>query len=233
MHLFRPSARPRTCKARSSASSIPETNSYSEQERLVDISSILKQCRERSEDFIFADDDDAAPVWEHEGRFKGRPMTLEELQEPPPQLFQPDPAAAVEAVVTAYDAAQGFREMPVQELDVALTAGGLIDLLLDVRSAAEFEAGPRIPGAVNIPLDGLSEAVRAGQLDQFIDGHVAVVCASGQRSAQATVRLSKVFNFQHVSNVAGGMAAWQALKGGSSSSSSSGGGCGCGGGGCH
>jgi len=29
----------------------------------------------------------------------------------------------------------------VQELSVALTAGGLIDLLLDVRSAAEFEAG--------------------------------------------------------------------------------------------
>jgi hypothetical protein len=31
------------CRAGSSASSIPETNSYSEQEKLVDISSILKQ----------------------------------------------------------------------------------------------------------------------------------------------------------------------------------------------
>jgi hypothetical protein len=66
---------------------------------------------------------------------------VEELQEPPPQLFQPDPTAAVEAVLTAYDAAQGFREMSVQELSVALTAGGMVDLLLDVRSAAEFEAG--------------------------------------------------------------------------------------------
>jgi hypothetical protein len=66
---------------------------------------------------------------------------VEELQEPVPQLFQPDPTAAVEQVLTAYDAAQGFREMSVQELSVALTAGGLVDLLLDVRSAAEFEAG--------------------------------------------------------------------------------------------
>ncbi|KAF6257505.1 Rhodanese-like domain-containing protein [Scenedesmus sp. NREL 46B-D3] len=158
---------------------------------------------------------------------------VEENQEPPPQLFQADPAAAVEEVVTAYDAARGFREMPVQELAVALTAGGLIDLLLDVRSTAEFEAGPSIPGAVSMPLDSLSDAVRAGQLDSFIDGHVAVVCASGQRSAQATVRLSKVFNFRRVSNVAGGMAAWQAMKSSSTGSGSGGGGCGCGGGGCH
>jgi rhodanese-related sulfurtransferase len=57
---------------------------------------------------------------------------------------------------------------------------------------AASPAGPTIAGAVNVPLDVLSDAVRAGQLDEFIDGHVAVVCASGQRSAQATVRLSKV-----------------------------------------
>jgi hypothetical protein len=44
-------------------------------------------------------------------------------------------------VVSAYDAAQGFTEVPVHELDVALKTEGLVDLLLDVRSAAEFEAG--------------------------------------------------------------------------------------------
>jgi len=36
------------------------------------------------------------------------------------------------------------RFFPLQELSVALTAGGLIDLLLDVRSAAEFEAGQTV-----------------------------------------------------------------------------------------
>jgi hypothetical protein len=38
------------------------------------------QARERSEDFIFADDDEAEPVWEHEARFKGTPMTREHTQ---------------------------------------------------------------------------------------------------------------------------------------------------------
>lgn len=80
-----------------------------------------------------------------------------------------------------------------------------------------------------MPLDQLSEAVRGGQLDDFILGSIAVVCASGQRSAQATVRLSKVFGFQNVSNVAGGMAAWQYMQ--SEMGSGASGGCGCGGGG--
>jgi hypothetical protein len=47
----------------------------------------------------------------------------------------------VQQVVSAYDAAQGFREVSVQDLTVALAAGGLVDLLLDVRSTAEFMAG--------------------------------------------------------------------------------------------
>jgi hypothetical protein len=38
---------------------------------------VCLQARERSEDFIFADDDVAEPVWEHEARFKGQPMTRE------------------------------------------------------------------------------------------------------------------------------------------------------------
>lgn len=90
-------------------------------------------------------------------------------------------------------------------------------------------AGPTIPTAVNIPLDMLSDAVRAGQLDPYHTSSIAVVCASGQRSAQATVRLSKVFGFSNVSNLAGGMAAWQALT--AAGGGGGGGGCGCGGGG--
>lgn len=94
-------------------------------------------------------------------------------------------------------------------------------------------AGPTIPTAVNVPLDMLSDAVRAGQLDPYHSSSIAVVCASGQRSAQATVRLSKVFGFSNVVNVTGGMSAWQSMQAGLSGS---GGGCGCGGngsGGCH
>jgi rhodanese-related sulfurtransferase len=90
-------------------------------------------------------------------------------------------------------------------------------------------SGVTIPSAVNIPLDMLSDAVRAGQLDPYHASTIAVVCASGQRSAQATVRLSKVFGFKNVSNVSGGMAAWQSMKAELSATAS--GGCGCGNGG--
>eukprot|EP00879_Flechtneria_rotunda_P017157 GHRR01017969.1.p1 GENE.GHRR01017969.1~~GHRR01017969.1.p1 ORF type:complete len:219 (+),score=51.90 GHRR01017969.1:433-1089(+) len=188
------------------------------------------QVRDINEDFVFEDDHEDEPVWEHEARFKGKPMTVDEMQQEPPQLFS-DPHATIDDVVSAYSAEQGFREMSAAELAVAVTAGGLIDVVLDVRSPAEFAVGPTVPGAVNIPLDSLSDAVRSGQLDEYIDRHVVVVCASGQRSAQATVRLTKVFNFQHVSNLAGGMAAWQAMKVGTVGKGGSG--CGCGGGGCH
>lgn len=92
--------------------------------------------------------------------------------------------------------------------------------------------GPTIPGAVNIPLDVLSDEVRAGKLDPYMAGSVAVVCAGGMRSAQATVRLSKVFNFQSVCSVTGGMAAWQHMQ--QQQQGGGGGRCGCGGGGgCH
>jgi len=53
----------------------------------------------------------------------------------------PDPLQAVSDIASAYSAEQGFREMSVQELSVALTAGGLVDVLLDVRSEEEFAAG--------------------------------------------------------------------------------------------
>ncbi|KAF8073142.1 TSTD1 [Scenedesmus sp. PABB004] len=205
------------------------------EERVLDFAELLAQAREANADgsFIFTDDDADEPVWQHEARFRGGPMTAAELAAEAPALLSPDPLAGVAAVASAYEAEQGFREVSAAELDVALTAGGLVDLVLDVRSAAEFDAGPAIPGAVNIPLDTLSDAVRAGRLDAYIDGHVAVVCAGGQRSAQATVRLSRVFGFRAVSNVAGGMAAWAAQQAQrAAGGGGGGGGCGGGGGGC-
>jgi len=76
-------------------------------------------------------------------------------------------------------------------------------LLLDVRTPQEYRSG-HATTAVNIELDALSEAVRAGTLDDWKDqGSVLVICQSGKRSAQATVRLSKVFGFQQVINVKG------------------------------
>jgi hypothetical protein len=65
----------------------------------------------------------------------------ETLQQQAAANLLPDPLQAVSDVVSAYTAEQGFRQMSVQDLSVALTAGGLVDLVLDVRSQPEFAAG--------------------------------------------------------------------------------------------
>ncbi|KAG2442828.1 hypothetical protein HXX76_002907 [Chlamydomonas incerta] len=152
--------------------------------------------------------------------------------------------AAAAGPSSAYSAEAGFQEVPPHELAERL-ATGQVSLVLDVRSRAEWEAEGHIAGALCLPLDPeLSQAVRAGELDEYKTRPVVVICGSGRRSAQAAVRLSKVFGFTHVTNAAGGMAAWQAAGGQVQrapprpAGGASAGGCGCGssgggGGGCQ
>ncbi|PNH12080.1 hypothetical protein TSOC_000993 [Tetrabaena socialis] len=110
-------------------------------------------------------------------------------------------------LTSPYSAEGGFQEVPPHELQERL-ATGQFSLLLDVRSLQEYDSG-HVTGAVNCPLDPeLSAAVRAGEYDDFKERPVAVICGSGMRSSQATVRLSKVFGFKNVWNVSGGMQAW-------------------------
>lgn len=81
-------------------------------------------------------------------------------------------------------------------------------LLLDVRTPQEYTSG-HATKAVNIELDALADAVKAGTLDDWKEqGPILVICQSGKRSAQAAVKLSKVFDFQQVVNVKGGTSAW-------------------------
>ena len=54
-------------------------------------------------------------------------------------------------------------------------------------------------------------ACKQGQLIQVCLQDVAVVCESGATSAQAAVRLKRVFGFSRVSNLKGGMQAWRAV----------------------
>lgn len=77
--------------------------------------------------------------------------------------------------------------------------------IIDVRSPTEYQTG-HVPGSRNISLDELSKAVKVGALTD--KSPIAVICARGGRSAQACVRLSKVFGFEKVTNIAGGMNAW-------------------------
>ena len=106
----------------------------------------------------------------------------------------------------------GFKEATVDDVHEALQSSALGEVLfLDVRTPREYEAG-HAPDAINIELDALSEAVRAGTLvDWEEQGQIVVICGSGKRSAQAAVRLTKVFNFKDVVNVKGGMQEWAAV----------------------
>jgi rhodanese-related sulfurtransferase len=61
-------------------------------------------------------------------------------------------------------------------------------LILDVRSAAEFDAG-HIPGAVNIPHDAI--ASRMSELGPAGARDVVVYCRSGRRSALALAALKE------------------------------------------
>ncbi|CAD7700209.1 unnamed protein product [Ostreobium quekettii] len=111
-------------------------------------------------------------------------------------------------ITSAYSPEQGFAEIDVEELSKRMGDGN-ISLLLDVRRPMEFSDG-HVPGARNVPLDELSATVRQGELDEYKDKPIAVICEMGTRSAQATVRLSKVLLFNNVTNVKGGTKEWVA-----------------------
>jgi len=78
--------------------------------------------------------------------------------------------------------------------------------VIDVRSPAEY-AGGHVEGALNVPLERLAEAVPALR-DAAARNGLAVVCATGGRSAQAVAQLTAAG--VPASDVPGGTSAWQA-----------------------
>ncbi len=76
-------------------------------------------------------------------------------------------------------------------------------LVLDVREPEEYARG-HVPGALNIP-----QAMLASQLEVLPrEQPIYVLCEGGFRSLRAAQFLRQV-GFEHVSNVAGGTAAWR------------------------
>ncbi|HEY6943185.1 rhodanese-like domain-containing protein [Dokdonella sp.] len=93
----------------------------------------------------------------------------------------------------------------------ALTPAGLTQLinrenalLIDVSAQAEFEKG-HIPGAKHVAMSALDPEHK--DLARARDLPVAVVCRTGQASAQAAQRLRKA-GFAKVFWLEGGLAAW-------------------------
>ena len=81
-------------------------------------------------------------------------------------------------------------------------------LVLDVREDSEVRNG-KIKGARHIPLAQLK--TRLVELESFKAKPVLVYCPSGSRSAHACSVISKA-GFQDVSNLAGGIVAWESAN---------------------
>ncbi len=81
-------------------------------------------------------------------------------------------------------------------------------LVLDVRDAAEFEAG-HIADAVHIPVANLEE--RLGELKKYKNKAILVSCQRGARAAKACDILRKA-EFTQVHNLQGGLNAWVEAK---------------------
>lgn len=78
--------------------------------------------------------------------------------------------------------------------------------VIDVRSPGEF-AGGHIPGALNVPLDKLSQALPALRI-AAARGELAITCASGARAGNACEQLSAAGISALL--ISGGTAAWTA-----------------------
>jgi rhodanese-related sulfurtransferase len=78
--------------------------------------------------------------------------------------------------------------------------------VVDVRTPGEY-AGGHLPGALNIPLDRLDEAVDALKA-AAARGPLLIVCASGARSARGCVRLAALG--VEAATLEGGTGAWAA-----------------------
>ena len=83
-------------------------------------------------------------------------------------------------------------------------------VLLDVRNPHELEDKSlgHIDGVLNIPLPELEK--RLGELNEFKDKDIAVICRSGRRSGTATDLLVK--NGFNAVNVLGGMIQYRATE---------------------
>jgi len=78
-------------------------------------------------------------------------------------------------------------------------------LLLDVRQPGEY-AEVHVQNATLIPLGDLGS--RMGELAAYKDKPVVVMCRSGRRSAKAVEELKEA-GFTQVSNIKGGITAWE------------------------
>jgi len=97
-------------------------------------------------------------------------------------------------------------DVPVVDVKQAAAMQAQGALLLDVRQPDEY-AEVRAPDSLLLPL-GLLRS-RMGEIAQYKDKPVAVICHSGRRSARAVQQLQEA-GFTQAVSVDGGMVSWAA-----------------------
>lgn len=106
------------------------------------------------------------------------------------------------AVVLFANTLQASEGIDVRQAQLISQQGAL---LLDVREEAEY-AEVHAPNATLIPLGQLTS--RLNEIAAYKEKPIAVMCRSGKRSAKA-VQLLQEAGYTQVSNVSGGLTAWQ------------------------
>src|ERR1035437_4405322 len=99
-------------------------------------------------------------------------------------------------------ATSAYKNLSVEEF--ALMANDKQNVILDVRTVEEFQAG-HIPGAVNLDVSASDFETKAALLDR--SKIYLVHCASGVRSARACAKLNHL-EFPNLYNLPGGFRAW-------------------------
>jgi hydroxyacylglutathione hydrolase len=149
-----------------------------------------------------------------------------------PIVLVAEPGKEVEAATRlgriGFDNVAGYLEGGMQVLEDAhpeliarterITAGSLAEqlggqnppLVVDVRAPGEWDSG-RIDGSMNVPLSRLQAQI--GELPA--DRPIVVYCTSGYRSAIAA-SLLRTAGLRQVSDLVGGLGAWQAENAGGS-----------------
>ena len=94
-----------------------------------------------------------------------------------------------------------IEQMSVEELRQRIEEKS-VDVVIDVRRPPEWTSG-HIEDAIHMPLNHLAESA----LSLNRDSKVAVICAGGYRSSIASSLLEQL-GFRNISNVVGGMTAW-------------------------
>jgi len=110
--------------------------------------------------------------------------------------------AVLLAVVFGMQQLQASEGVEVKQAQAMVSQGAL---LLDVREPGEY-AEVHASNALLIPLGQLD--TRMTEIAAYKDKPIAVICRSGRRSAKAVALLQQA-GYSQVSNVAGGMNAWE------------------------